>query len=495
MTWQQIARLFEEMELRLIASLARNFAGHKEWEQNEKFRWPAWQALKIRNLEQYRKQNKALMEEYRPVIDEATEQMLREQFDEGWEQTQQELIEIDPERAKQSIPDDHFFGVNHRRLNSLIDEIQTTESRVERAALRTMEDTYRQTISRVELSMSAGAITLSQAIDMAVKDFLAQGICCVEYKDGRRVNIADYAQMALRTAATRSMLLGEAQRRAEFGVDTVLVSQYGACSETCLPWQGKVYIDDVWGAWAGERSGDRGLSNDGHWYMLLSVAVNKGLFHPNCRHTLMTWRRGDPIPPPMDMDGDKIRKTAALEQQQRGLEREVRKWKRMAEGTLDEVQKKACQQKARDAQKNVREFIGEHKDVLRRDYWREKTYGIPLEDSQKDAILNAEIKRESGIRGVLHLDPEPLEIEALQFDDKHINLQRKHNITQEQAQEMIKNAKASVTVWNGRFERYYSDQGVIYVDREKQSIRTAFGPEEFDDKVKKILEALKRYGR
>lgn len=433
------------------------------------------------------------MKEYRPVIDEATEQMLREQFDEGWEQTQQELIEIDPERAEQSIQDDHFFGVNHRRLNSLVDEIQTAESRVERAALRTMEDAYRQTISRVELSMSAGAVTLPQAIDMAVKDFLAQGIRCVEYKDGRRVNIADYAQMALRTAATRSMLLGEAQRRAEFGVDTVLVSQYGACSMTCLPWQGKVYIDDVWGVWDGERSGDRGLSNDGHWYMLLSVAVNKGLFHPNCRHTLTTWRYGDPIPPPMD--GDKVRKTAALEQQQRKLEREVRKWKRMAEGALDEVQKKAYQRKAREAQKNVREFVKEHEDVLRRDYWREKTYGIPLEDSKKDAILNAEIKRESGIRGVLHLDPEPLEIEALQFDDEHINLQRKHNITQEQAQEMLRSAKVSVTVWNGRFERYYSDQGVVYVDREKQSIRTAFGPEEFGDKVKKILEALKRYGR
>lgn len=493
MTWERIARLFEEIELRLIASLVRNLAGHREWEKNEDFHWPAWQALKIRNLEQYLRQNKALMKEYRPVIDEATEQMLREQFDEGWEQTQQELIQIDPERAKQSIPDDHFFGVNQRRLNSLIDEIQTAESHVERAALRTMEDVYRQTISRVELSMSAGAVTLPQAIDMAVKDFLAQGIRCVEYKNGRRVNIADYAQMALRTAATRSMLLGEAQRRAEFGVDTVLVSQYGACSKTCLPWQGKVYIDDVWGAWNGERSGDRGLSNDGHWYMLLSVAVNKGLFHPNCRHTLVTWRYGDPIPPPMD--GEQVRKTAALEQQQRKLEREVRKWKRMAEGTLDEVQKKAYQQKARDAQKNVREFIGEHEDVLRRDYWREKTYGIPLEKPKKDVILKAEIKRDSGIRGVLHLEPEPIEIEALQFDDEHINLQRDHNITQEQAQEMIKNAKASVTVWNGRFERYYSDQGVIYVDREKQSIRTAFGPEEFDDKVKKILEALKRYGR
>ena len=51
MTWQQIARLFEEMELRLIAALTRNLAGHKEWEKNENFHWPAWQALKIRNLE------------------------------------------------------------------------------------------------------------------------------------------------------------------------------------------------------------------------------------------------------------------------------------------------------------------------------------------------------------------------------------------------------------------------------------------------------------
>ena len=42
------------------------------------------------------------------------------------------------------------------------------------------------------------------------------------------------------------MLLGEAQKCERMGIDTVLVSQYGACSDTCLPWQGLVYIDDVW---------------------------------------------------------------------------------------------------------------------------------------------------------------------------------------------------------------------------------------------------------
>ena len=35
MTWQQIARLFEEMELRLITLLTRNLAGHKEWETSK----------------------------------------------------------------------------------------------------------------------------------------------------------------------------------------------------------------------------------------------------------------------------------------------------------------------------------------------------------------------------------------------------------------------------------------------------------------------------
>lgn len=53
--------------------------------------------------------------------------------------------------------------------------------------------------------------------------------------------------MALRTAATKAYMQGEARKRDEMGIDTVLISQYGACSETCLPWQGRVYIDDVWG--------------------------------------------------------------------------------------------------------------------------------------------------------------------------------------------------------------------------------------------------------
>ena len=57
--------------------------------------------------------------------------------------------------------------------------------------------------------MAAGAKTLDQAVDMATKEFLDAGINCIEYKNGRRVNIASYAEMALRTASQRAVLLGE----------------------------------------------------------------------------------------------------------------------------------------------------------------------------------------------------------------------------------------------------------------------------------------------
>lgn len=132
--------------------------------------------------------------------------------------------------------------------------MQTIETKVESAALRMMDDVYRQTLYKAEIAMAAGATTLPQALDMATKDFLNAGINCIEYKDGRSVNIDDYAQMALRTAATKAYMQGEARKRDEMGIDTVLISQYGACSETCLPWQGRVYIDDVWGTlWNGSE--------------------------------------------------------------------------------------------------------------------------------------------------------------------------------------------------------------------------------------------------
>ncbi|MDD2956768.1 MAG: hypothetical protein PHD67_10745 [Oscillospiraceae bacterium] len=156
-----------------------------------------------------------------------------------------------------------------------------------------------------------------------------------------------------------------------FRIDTVLISQYGACSPTCLPWQGRVYIDDVWGEFGGETYGAVGKSADGDFYPLLSVALEHGLFHPNCRHTAMTYRKGTTRIPPM-MDAAKVSRAAALEQRQRAKEREIRRLKRLEAGTMDPDTRKKYKAQLRAAQKDMREFVEGHGDILRRDYWREK---------------------------------------------------------------------------------------------------------------------------
>ena len=51
---------------------------------------------------------------------------------------------------------------------------------------------------------------------------------CVEYKNGARYRLDDYAEMAIRTASKRAYLSGE-----------------GVMRQKCLPFVGKVMIDDV----------------------------------------------------------------------------------------------------------------------------------------------------------------------------------------------------------------------------------------------------------
>ena len=373
MTEKELASLFEELELRLIASLKRNLSAHKAWEQDLGFDWTAWQAEKIKALERFRKENEAILREYRDTISKETRKLLEEQFAEGQAREADELGEA---------TDDSFFELFDEKLESLIDEMHGKETTVEKAALRMMDDIYRQTIQRADMALQTGSVTVPKAIEMAVEDFARQGINCVEYRDGRRVNIADYVQMALRTSNTRAALLGGAKQRMALGIDIVRVSSYGGCSETCQPWQGGIYIDDVFAVFEGEIVGDRGKSRNGKWYLLLSVAVKAGLFHPNCRHTL-TGCRDDAKPAP-PLDGERIRQNYKLEQKQRALERNIRKWKRLEAAASDPVVQNAYGKKVRAAQAELRAFIAEHKDVLRRDNWREKTYGTPNVSRQKN---------------------------------------------------------------------------------------------------------------
>lgn len=117
-------------------------------------------------------------------------------------------------------------------------------------------------------------------------------------------------------------------------------------------------------------------------------------------------------------------------------------------------------------------------------------------NSRNNGIIE-EVKNElKGIitRGKINVPAKSIETDDLSFDSKHINKERKHDVSKQEAINFIKDAKISITKWQGKFENYYSEEGATFVDMENKQIRTSFKKEEFDDNVNKIMEVLNNHG-
>lgn len=368
--------IFAEMELELMASLRRNFINHKKEERERGFSWEMWQKAKLRNLQEYRKETTSVIYRFRKRITQAIEQVLRNHFSVGVRKAD---IKLPQDGVNTGLPGEEppqetqFFGVNKKKLDALIKSTKNDFEDVQQAVYRKMDDVYRQTIFKTEFQLSSGAISLGKAIDKATEDFLAKGVNCIAYKDKngeiiRYVNIADYAEMALRTASHRATLLGEGSKRDELGVHLVFVSAHANACKLCLPWQGQILIDDVF-----SHPNDEYIAKYKEKYKLLSDAIKAGLLHPNCRHTLATYFEGvTRLPKPQDQ---KIAlENYNNEQHQRKLEREIRTRKRILAGTVEDEDLKEAKANLRQAQKNLRDFLEAHPE-FKRSHRREKVHG------------------------------------------------------------------------------------------------------------------------
>jgi hypothetical protein len=334
-----VGQIMQEMEIELIRSMRRNLGRHMAWEEDEGFQWEQWQAKKIREFRKYRNQNKAIMDSYSQRLNKATKNDLRRQYLEGGRKVDKEVSRIIKRGYSlyRATPSNDFFQGDNDKLDKLIKAIREDMKQSQYAALRQMDDVYRKTIFKAELFLGGGAITVDKAVDMATRDFLKAGLNCITYANGRQVNIASYTRMAVRTANKRVFLMGEGERRKDWGLSLVLISQYSQCSPLCLPWQGRVFIDDVYSG---------GKAEDGE-YPLLSTAISGNLFHPNCRHTMSTYfPEVSEIPEPLREDETGERYDVA--QREAEINRNIQKYTRLKEGSLDPENVKKYSEKIRE---------------------------------------------------------------------------------------------------------------------------------------------------
>lgn len=338
-----IREAFEKIEDELISSMIRNLKNHRVEEDKNNFCWTQWQAEQLKSLEEYRKHNAKKFGKRFKTINSKVEEMIRTAKADGNASQEAEILEAVKDGFKApKKPSAHstaeFFKVNDRKLDALIKSTTDDLKRAETAVLRMSNDKYRKAIFNAQVAMNTGAVTYEKAVDIACKDMLNAGLNCVEYKNGARHTLSDYADMAVKTANKRAYLRGEGEKRAEWGVSLVVVnSRQGGCPD-CAKYIGKVFIDDVY---------SNGKKSDGN-YPLLSTAIKNGLFHPRCKDSTSTYYPElDDLDAPLSKDEIKeLDRQRGIEEKQQYAQRQAERFDRRAEYSLDEDNKRIAQTRA-----------------------------------------------------------------------------------------------------------------------------------------------------
>ncbi|MFR2692652.1 MAG: phage minor capsid protein [Enterocloster bolteae] len=277
-----IGAAFKAIEDELIKSMIRNMDRHRAEETKEGIEWSMWQAEQLKALEKYKRDNRKRYGKQFQNLNKEIGELIRISRQKGNMQQEIQILNAIRKgfqaRENQQRCHRRVFKLNERKLEALIEATTHDMEAAETAVLRKANDDYRKAIFNAQVYANTGAGTYEKAVDMATRDMLSRGLNCVEYANGARHTLADYADMAHPDGIKRAYLQGEGEKRQEWGITTVIVSKRGNPCPKCLPFVGKILIDDVWSG---------GKKSDGP-YPLMSKAVAAGLYHPRCKDSHTT---------------------------------------------------------------------------------------------------------------------------------------------------------------------------------------------------------------
>lgn len=401
-----IGAAFQAIEDELIASMIRNMKRHKAEEAREGFEWAQWQAEQLRFLEEYKKRHEKKYGKKFKSINSRIEELIRAARDEGGMQQEIQILNAIKKGFKGAKKisrgaSAEFFRINDRKLDALIKATLSDMEKAETAVLRMANDQYRKIIFNAQVYANTGSGTYEKAVDMATKNFLSAGLNCVQYKNGARHTLADYADMAIRTASKRAYLQGEGEKRQEWGISTVIVNKRGNPCPKCLPFCGKVLIDDVWSG---------GKASDGP-YPLMSKAVEHGLYHPRCKDSHTTYFPGVSTADDSwtQEELEAVGQANSQEARRQYAARQAAKCERLAKYSLDPDNRKQYEGKAAEWKKELKspEYLPirnwEQLDIETMDRLEKEVSRIP--ESHQEFLESAGVELEVVSGGNSFYDP------------------------------------------------------------------------------------------
>lgn len=399
-----IGAAFEAIEDELIKSMIRNMKNHRVEEVENKKQWEMWQAKQLESLERYKRKNRKKYKGQFGSINESIDKIIRQAYEEGGLEQEIEILQAIKKRYGDNIPNNirrmkerlterlpfgskvskDFFQTNDKRLDALVHATTSDMQTAEAAMLRMADDQYRKIIFNAQTYAISGAGTYEKAVDMATKDFLTAGINCIEYRNGRRVNIKSYAEMVVRTSSKRAQLYADGQVRKDLGISTVIAKKRLNACPLCLPFVDKVLIDDVWSG---------GKQSDGP-YPLVSEALKAGFFHPNCKDHLSTYIPGVTEPPEgsfTEQEIENIGIKSKKEAEQQYVSRQVEKYEKLSEHSLSPENKTMYKAKEKGWKRRLAKY--QDSGIIKTDGWSDDA----IERRRLDEASIAGHKNEYGI--------------------------------------------------------------------------------------------------
>lgn len=339
----ELSALYAQAEERLTAAVARRLARGVEE--------PGWANRKLEEVQAFRSELTRELETLSRSAAELRSAMLDAAWDAGESGLTDELgvrLEVIPQARLAGI------AAVETELSQKFDALQS-------AILRAVDDQYRSIIGQAVAAQATGTITTKQALKQALNAFADRGISGFTDRAGRRWGMAEYSEMAVRTGMMRAAIAGYSADALEHGETLVIVSDHADECPLCRPWERKVLAIAPEGLQHPDCQGT------------LDSARAAGLFHPNCLHSITVY-----VPGLTDRTGSKARagitpaqdeKGYANRQQQRSMERTVRKWKRRQAAAIEPEDERIARAYVVKWQRQLRALTGETK--LPRKYDRE----------------------------------------------------------------------------------------------------------------------------
>ena len=241
-------------------------------------------------------------------------------------------------------------------LQAGYDKTAATFQNLTQTTARTATQQFERVLDRAYMQITTGGFDYNTAVRSAIKQLSADGVGAIRYPSGKVDSVEVAVRRAAITGVNQTALRLQDARAGELGSDLVEVSAHSGARPEHAEWQGEIY----------SRSGKS--KKYPNFVKVTGYGTGAGLGGWNCSHSFRPWFEGmsrtyskeileDYNAKKFEYNGKKLTEYEAL-QEQRKLERNIRRWKR------EQNALRAAGLDTSEATAKVKEWNGKHKDFL-----------------------------------------------------------------------------------------------------------------------------------